>query len=1178
AQRQGPSKRRTTTDCPTDGNKVAIINNRKNKIPRADNWAPEIKPEEIDAKTTVLNNKDIAIPPLEIPQGAPYLPNGRDIVSVKDLERAAKITMLRWFKERKALRPKEYKTNNKIKIDTRQHVLRLNIMTVNVHSIYRRSNTISKYLHENRIDIAAVQELWLIKNKTLKIRQYKFVHTAHTSQRAVGTGFLIHRDVRYKIVKKFNLNQGIEFVVIEASPNKTEAFIRYISVYIHPYAKKGAINFLMEWTDRNTVLMGDFNAHLPAWSIGTPNTRGEELYEECCLYNIKILGNKDFPTLMSKTTKTSSSPDLIAVGTKVEKTVSNWTLGGDIGSDHLPIHITVTHRGKDNQSIIVQHSRLHWILPKMDDELYKTELNTRLHSFTRTLQTGSTNQLNDRISQILLQVANLCCPKHSNTERRPQLPWWNNACEILYRKRNQIRKRWKYMIRESDIIEYNKVNAQFRKVMRSSKRRYWEAIHKKSTQREAYKIFKRISNPTGLPSEVLIKGTQDRILTDERQIAEEICKFFSSCGRPLRINRIQRARSSCDGLEILNRRITTKEILDTIRNMAERKAPGPDEIAPFMIKRAGDNLTLALLTLYNRVFFMGKLPKKWLKATIVPIPKCRKNCIEVTQFRPISLLSVVGKILEAVVNKRLGETCERMEWLPTFQNGFRKGRSTLNNLIVLQQKIHATFKKKEIMLAVFLDIKKAYDCVNRELLVQKLKDLGLKGNIMHYLKEFLSTDRYSRVTYGQQTSKYKKFQYGVPQGSPLSPLLFNIYTMDLKKIETGDRISQFADDIVIWESTKTIETAAGRTQKRLNRIKKYFERLGLALSPEKCIAVKFTRKRKSGGEPSIRIGGEQIKYANSAKYLGVTFDRGVTWKDQINTILKTSKKRVGIINFIGKHHNGLNQKYMITLYKSFVRPVLEYASEIWGDASKTNLAKLNSIQHKALTSCLGVNRLAHKKDVNYEACVLPLQLRRDKRILSTSIRLENRNSLRELRYEPSKEILVEKRRKNFLQKVELACTYYNITEQSIPTLSRRMWEKILIAKWITIMNESYKDDGRQDCFKNITNASLRYKPISNSRRINAAWHKARLGVVPTNDFLRSINRRKTNHCLKCNKTDTLKHWLNNCLTTEIFRKKIKAPHLENEAKLGTFLGLDKPPPKKIKIAKLIDLSIRNLRT
>merc|ERR1711991_664962 len=205
----------------------------------------------------------------------------------------------------------------------------------------------------------------------------------------------------------------------------------------------------------------------------------------------------------------------------------------------------------------------------------------------------------------------------------------------------------------------------------------------------------------------------------------------------------------------------------------------------------------------------------WNMGIIIPIPKVSTSKVRLDKFRPISLLPVVGKIMEKIVTKRLTDIAEKCEWLPKFQHGFRRKKSTLNNLIELQNVIHEAFNRKEMLLAVFLDVKKAYDCVEREQLYEILKGKGLSGKILDWLKVFLN-DRKAKVVFNNTHSDIYTFKHGVPQGSPLSPLLFNIYLGDLDVvIKSG--ISQFADDLVLWIKGSDLTTMGLKMNSKLRR-------------------------------------------------------------------------------------------------------------------------------------------------------------------------------------------------------------------------------------------------------------------------------------------------------------------------------------------------------------------------
>ena len=352
----------------------------------------------------------------------------------------------------------------------------------------------------------------------------------------------------------------------------------------------------------------------------------------------------------------------------------------------------------------------------------------------------------------------------------------------------------------------------------------------------------------------------------------------------------------------------------------------------------------------------------------------------VSKFRPICILSNLGKFFEKIITERFKIVVEDKKWLPNFQNGFRAKRSTIDNLIIVQQEIHESFKKKEFFLAVYLDIKKAYDSVNRTKLLNIIKNFGIKGNIFKYFKKFLGK-RYNRVRFKGTTSDFVEFKNGMPQGSPLSPILFNLYLSDIQEtISKG--ISQFADDLVIWETGLDLDNVCRKMNKKLFGLNKYLKNKNLTISTEKSVAVIYSRKRVNHNSIDLFIGKDKIKIANVAKYLGLFLDKRLTWCQHVNEILKKANNRCKQLKIMCTKFK-FHQSIAITMYKSLVRPILEYGIEVWGDTCKTNHNKLKIIEQKALTTALGVSRLAKRSEVNIEAGVLPLELRFKKKYILT---------------------------------------------------------------------------------------------------------------------------------------------------------------------------------------------------
>ena len=472
------------------------------------------------------------------------------------------------------------------------------------------------------------------------------------------------------------------------------------------------------------------------------------------------------------------------------------------------------------------------------------------------------------------------------------------------------------------------------------------------------------------------------------------------------------------------------------------------------------------------------------------------------------------------------------------------------------------------MIAVFLDIKKAYDCVNRRILYNMIKKLGIYGKLDKWLKNFLTMPRYGRVNFNG--TKSKKFIFDrVPQGSPLSPILFNIYVSEVG-IAGNNNISQFADDLMIWETDVDINVAAKRLNERLHKLNKWAYRINLDFAPNKCSVVKFTRKRLKLETPDIYLAGNKLKYNNEAKYLGVIFDQRTTWKSHIKNIVNKSSKRQGILKFMARQNNGVSQEYLITMYKSLIRPIIEYASEIWGDASTTNKVKLDSIQHRSITSALGVNRLAHRRDTNYEARILPLEHRRQLKLFKFWKRLKINSATKEYLLKLKRpDRLTNDRRKSFFERILALKKEYRESNIDIEKIDFKTFHRRIISKWIQNLRNSKSQEDRQKGMIYQDLHTLKYRRFSKDRKENAVWHQARLGVLPLKAFLFEINKAKDNKCKKCKTKESVNHFLSKCNKHTTKWKNSKVKRKNPNVCLGQFLSPDRPPPEKISIAKTI---------
>lgn len=271
--------------------------------------------------------------------------------------------------------------------------------------------------------------------------------------------------------------------------------------------------------------------------------------------------------------------------------------------------------------------------------------------------------------------------------------------------------------------------------------------------------------------------------------------------------------------------------------------------------------------MYNRAWTNGTIPQAWRHSITVPILKAGKDQSNISSYRPISLTSTIGKVMERLVTNRLTYYVEKQDLLTNVQTGFRKGKSTIDQVIRLQDTINKFNNNRGYTVAVFIDFQSAYDMLWRKGLLTKLSKMGISGNVFNYIREFL-TNRTMQVRIGNELSDTYTLENGTPQGSVISPLLFLIMINDLPNEIKQTETTLFADDSCVFKSGKTLDVIVRKIQDSLNKLSHWCDVNGFKISMEKTVAVLFTH-RKDTIENLLKINGHVLRVDNKAKFLGI---------------------------------------------------------------------------------------------------------------------------------------------------------------------------------------------------------------------------------------------------------------------------------------------------------------------
>ena len=387
----------------------------------------------------------------------------------------------------------------------------------------------------------------------------------------------------------------------------------------------------------------------------------------------------------------------------------------------------------------------------------------------------------------------------------------------------------------------------------------------------------------------------------------------------------------------LLQKITLEEIKNEIKQLSVKKARADDNINNKVIKSLQDQLTPILHHLFNISIEIGYIPEIWKSAQLCMIYKENKPKDRVESYRPISLISCVGKILEKILTNRLYKWCEKNNLINKEQSGFRSSHSTNEQLFKLTQHIKNGFNNKDKIIGVFLDMEKAFDRVWHAGLKFKLRLLGIPTKILRWISSFL-TERRMRVNINGNYSQYIQPKYGVPQGSPLSPLLFILFVTDLAANIKDAEISQFADDIALYASNHQPSILQQNIQKNLNKISKWCNTWRIGINPDKSKVILFQKtinqyllKKFSFTLQNIQI--PMVKDANK-----------LSFKKHIDETTKIIQKTFYSLISIKGIKYGPPTKIMMQLFKTFIRSKMEYGSTCLITASKSTLADWESLQ------------------------------------------------------------------------------------------------------------------------------------------------------------------------------------------------------------------------------------------
>jgi len=437
-----------------------------------------------------------------------------------------------------------------------------------------------------------------------------------------------------------------------------------------------------------------------------------------------------------------------------------------------------------------------------------------------------------------------------------------------------------------------------------------------------------------------LKDSAGNVIDDDSEMCNMLNSFFASVFTTENIDSIPEVTQVFNGehSQMLNNIIVTSDdVFNTIMKLKDGKAPGNDGFTTEFLKKLASEISGPLAIIYNKSLLEGLVPHVWKQANVTPLFK-KGSKSEPGNYRPVSLTSYIGKILEAILKVNIVRHITVHSLINASQHGFLSRRSCLTNLLEFLEYVTSALEQNKPVDVIYLDFQKAFDKVPHVRLLRKLEAHGIGGNILRWIGEWL-TARQQRVVLNGCESAWLYVISGVPQGSVLGPLLFLLFIND---IDGGvvNKLLKFADDTKLVGIVSS-ECEVEQLRLDLQRLYDWSLDWQMLFNTEKCKSLHFGYKN---AKHIYSLGGDVVKTEDEEKDLGIIVAKTLKFSSQCVAAAKSANKTLGMINrtFVNK-----DKEVMLRLYQTLVRPKLEYCVQAWRPYFRKDIDLLEKVQKRA---------------------------------------------------------------------------------------------------------------------------------------------------------------------------------------------------------------------------------------
>ena len=547
-------------------------------------------------------------------------------------------------------------------------------------------------------------------------------------------------------------------------------------------------------------------------------------------------------------------------------------------------------------------------------------------------------------------------PKVSQSKRKWKRPSWMSTTAIAKVKKKHTA--WKRYLATKDGQAYQlyaRARNQAKWECQKARKAYEKDIAKQSKQNPK-SFWKYVNSKLKSKENVADLHTNEGTASTDLDKANVLSTFFKQVFTQEDTSNIPEFEERVTAEPLDDVKFTEEDVLMLLKEININKSQGPDLLHPRLLFEAREVIARPLYVIFRKSIDTGILPKEWKEANISPIYKNKGNRHEATNYRPVSLTSVICKLLEKLIRKDIVAHMKLNNLFSTHQHGFLEGRSCLSNLLTTMEEWTRIIEDKGSIECIYMDFMKAFDSVPHQKLLHKLKAYNITGKIHKWIEEFL-IGRQQRVVVNSIPSKNEAVTSGVPQGSVLGPVLFLIFINDLP--DTLDVAVQiFADDTKIFHHVNDKEDQS-KLQENLTKLETWAETWQMRFHPQKC-KVMHIGKDTEEFQYTMRSDGKSFKleYTKEERDLGVIVDNSLSFEQHCDAAINKANRVLGVIRRSFKY---IDRDVILTLYKALVRPHLEYANTVWCPKLKRITKSLESVQRRATRMVPDIAHLTYQE-------------------------------------------------------------------------------------------------------------------------------------------------------------------------------------------------------------------------